>query len=96
MGDKELQQQKYQAELDGWKAEADKLKAKLSGSAADAQIEAKKQLEALEAKIEEGKSGLAELLDDAEDAWGSAKDKAGAARDAAKSTVSGDEQESED
>ncbi len=56
MNEKELYQQKKQAQLDEWKAEVDKLKAKASGATADAQIELNKQIEALEGKIEEGKT----------------------------------------
>ena len=96
MDEKELQQQKYQAQLDEWKADADKLKAQLSGASADAQIEMKEQLKALEAKIEDGESKLAELAGAAEEAWDSAKDKMEAAWDSLKSTLPGDEQGSQD
>jgi hypothetical protein len=39
MNEKELYQQKKQAQLDEWKAEVDKLKAKASGASADAQMD---------------------------------------------------------
>ena len=61
MGDKELYEQKKQAQLDEWKADLDKLKAKASGASADAQLEMNKQIKALESKIEEGKAKLSEL-----------------------------------
>lgn len=38
MSEKEIYQQKTQAQLDEWKAEVDKLKAKAFGSSADAQM----------------------------------------------------------
>lgn len=74
MTDKELYQQKKQAQLDEWKAEVDKLKAKASGASADAQLELNKEIEVLEGKIEEGKTKLSEIADASEDAWESIKD----------------------
>ncbi len=44
MNEKELYQQKKQAQLNEWKAEFDKLKAKASGASADAQLELNKQI----------------------------------------------------
>jgi biopolymer transport protein ExbB/TolQ len=73
MNQKELYQQKKQAQLDEWKAEVDKLKAKASGGSADAQLALKKQIKALEGNIEEGKTKLAEIADASEDAWESIK-----------------------
>jgi septal ring factor EnvC (AmiA/AmiB activator) len=69
MNNKELYHQKKQAQLDEWKAELDKLKAKASGASADAQLELNKQIKALEEKLGEGKSRLAEIADASEDAW---------------------------
>ena len=74
MNEKELYQQKKQAQLDEWKAEVDKLKAKASGASADAQLELNKQIEVLEGKIGEGKTKLAEIADASEDAWESIKE----------------------
>jgi predicted nucleic acid-binding Zn-ribbon protein len=74
MSEKKLYQQKKQAQLDEWKAEIDKLKAKASGADADAQQKLNKQIEALEGKIESGKTKLAEIEDASEDSWESIKD----------------------
>jgi len=52
MNEKELYQQKTQAQLDEWKAELDKLKAKASSASADTQLELNKQIKALEGKLE--------------------------------------------
>jgi hypothetical protein len=52
MTDKELYQQKKQAQLDEWRAEVNKLKARASGASADAQLEMNKQIKALESRIE--------------------------------------------
>jgi len=87
MSEKELYQQKKQAQLDEWKAEVDKLKAKASGASADTQMKMNKQIEALEGKIEEGKTKLAEIADASEDAWESIKDGVDTAWDSMKSAL---------
>jgi chromosome segregation ATPase len=88
MKDKELYQQKKQAQLDEWKAEIDKLKAKASGASADAQLGMNKQIKALETKIEENKAKLSELAKAGEDAWESIKEGMDSAWDSMKSAVS--------
>jgi len=88
MSEKELYQQKKQAQLDEWEAEVDKLKAKASGASADAQLELNKEIEELEGKIEQGKAKLAELADTSEDAWGSIKESVESAWDSMKSSFS--------
>lgn len=74
MSEKELYRQKRQAQLDEWKAEIDKLKAKASAASADAQLELNKEIEVLEGKVREGKTRLAKLADASDDAWQSIKD----------------------
>lgn len=74
MSDKELYQQKKQAQLDEWRAELDKLKAKASGVSADAQLEMNKQIKGLESKVAEGKTKLLQLAEAGDDAWESIKD----------------------
>ena len=88
MSDKELYLQKMQSQLDQWKAEVDKLKAKASGASADAQLEMNKQIGALDGKIEEGKAKLSELAEATEDAWESIKEGTESAWDSLKSAVS--------
>lgn len=88
MSEKELYQQKKQAQLDEWKAEVDKLKAKASGASADAQLEMNKHIKVLESKIEEGKAKLSELAKTGEDAWESIKDGMESAWGSLKSAVS--------
>ncbi|MCF7922108.1 MAG: coiled coil domain-containing protein [Candidatus Marinimicrobia bacterium] len=73
MNKKELYQQKHQAQLDGWKADVDKLKAKASRSSVDAQLELNKQIKTLKDKMQEGKTKLAKIADASEDAWESVK-----------------------
>ena len=88
MGNKELYQQKMQAKLDGWKAEVDKLKAKASGTSADAQIKMNKHIREIESKIEEGKSKLSELATAGEGAWETVKDGLESAWDSLRSAIS--------
>lgn len=85
MSDKKLQEQKKQAQLDEWKAEVDKLKAKASGASADAQLELNKEIEALEAKIAQRKAKLDEVVDDSKEAGEALKDGGGSAWDSIKS-----------
>lgn len=88
MNDKELYQQKQQAQLDEWKAEVDRLRAKASGASADAQLEMNKQIKVLESKLEEGMAKLAELAKAGEDAWESIKVGVDAAWGSMKSALS--------
>lgn len=88
MSDKKLYQQKMQGQLDEWRAEADKLKAKASGASADAQLKMNKQIKALESKIEEGKTKLSQLAEAADDAWESIKDDVESTWGSLKSAVS--------
>lgn len=81
MNNRELYKQKMQAQLDEWKAEAYKFKAKASGVSADAQLELNKQIKALEGK-------LGEIADASEDAWESIKDGAESAWASLKSAFS--------
>ncbi len=74
MDDKALYQQKQKAQLNEWKAEVDKLKAKASKASAEAQLEFNKQINAIEGKLDEGRAKLAELADASGDAWDSLKD----------------------
>ncbi len=74
MSERELYQQKMKAQLDEWKAEAAKLRAKASGASADAQLGLSRQAKELEAKIESGKAKLAELAESSEEAWASVKE----------------------
>lgn len=86
MNEQELYRQKRQAQLNEWKAELDKLKAKASGASADTQLKMKEQVEMLGQKIEEGKQKLAELSDAGDAAWKDAKTKVDATWESLKSS----------
>lgn len=73
MDNKELYRQKMQARLDEMAAEFDKLKAKVAGAGADAQLELNQQIEALQSQMNEAKNKLAELAEAGDDAWESIK-----------------------
>lgn len=73
MTDRELYQQKRQAELDEWMAMVDQLKAKATKVAADARLEMNRQIQAIESRIKEGRAKLTELEAASEDAWDSIK-----------------------
>jgi uncharacterized coiled-coil DUF342 family protein len=73
MNEKELYKQKFQAQLDEWKADIAKLKAKAVGAKADAQIEMNKHVKELDRKIQEANTKLSELASASEDAWDTAK-----------------------
>ncbi|WP_226702425.1 coiled coil domain-containing protein [Microbulbifer elongatus] len=88
MDDKELYQQKKQAQLDQWKAELDKLKAEAAEASADRKMKLNKEVEHLEGKVEEGKAKLAEIEDASEDAWASIKEGMDSAWDSMKHAFS--------
>lgn len=73
MNDKELYKQKFQAQLDEWKAEINKLKAKSMSAKADAQMEMNSLIADIEAKIKTANEKLNELSEAGEGAWESVK-----------------------
>ena len=73
MSDNALYQQKIQAQLDEWKADADKLRAKASGASADAKLHLDQQVKNLEFKVAAGQAKLAEVTNASEEAWDSLK-----------------------
>lgn len=87
MNEKELYQQKKNAQLDEWKAEVDKLKAKASGAAADAQLELNEQVKALEGKVAEGEANLRKIAEASDDAWESIKEGVESGWDSLKSSI---------
>jgi hypothetical protein len=88
MKDKELYQQKMQAQLDEWKADVDKIKARASRASADTQLKMNEQIKVLDSKIAEGKAKLSELSRAGEDAWESIREGVESAWDSLKSAVS--------
>ncbi len=87
MNDKKLYKQKIQAQLDEWKADIAKLKAKASGAEADAQLEMNKKVEALDRKLKNAQIKLSELTGASEDAWDSVRKGAESALDSLKTAV---------
>ena len=88
MNEKELYQQKKQAQLDQWKAELFKLKAKASEASADTKLKMNSHIEWLESKVEEGKTRLSAIEDAGEEEWESVKDGLESVWDSMKSAFS--------
>ncbi|MDX1588572.1 MAG: hypothetical protein R3296_06510 [Oleiphilaceae bacterium] len=74
MKNKELYQQKVQAQLDEWRADFDKLSARAKGANADTRLDLNKGLKTLEGKMAEGREKFAEISRMGEDAWDSTSD----------------------
>jgi multidrug resistance efflux pump len=87
MDEKKLYQQKYQAQLDEWKADVAKLKAKASAADANAKLAMNKHIETLERKLEEAQEKLAELGETSGEKWISVKHRAELAWTSLKSGV---------
>lgn len=87
MNDRELYQQKRQAQLDKWKAEVARLKAKASMASADEQLEMNKRIKELEQGIDARRTELLELAEASEDAWESLKDGVDSAWNSLRSAV---------
>lgn len=75
MDKKELYEQKRRAQLDEWAAEIKKLKAKASQASADARLELDRRVGALQRQIARGRTLLAELAEEGEDAWEGARER---------------------
>ena len=87
MNDRELYRQKYQAQLDEWKAEVAKLRARAAGAKADAQIEMNKHVRELDQRMHEAGAKLAELAAASEEGWDSVRKNAEKTWDALKAGV---------
>jgi len=79
MDEKKLYQQKYEAQLDEWKADVAKLRAKASAADANAKLTLIRHVEKLEAKLAEAQSKVSDLNETREDKWEAAKARAEAA-----------------
>lgn len=88
MSDKELYKKKMQSQLDEWKAEIDKLRARASGSSADAQLALNKRIKDLDAKVDTAEAKLAELGEAGEAAWESVKERVESAWGSLKAALS--------
>lgn len=73
MTDKELYHQKRQAQLDEWKADLDKLKAKAARANAESQIEMHKHIRKLGTMLDDNSTMLSEFSKASGEAWDSIK-----------------------
>ena len=88
MNEKELYRQKYQAQLDEWKAEVAKLKARAAGATADVQIEMNRHAKELDHRMRDASAKLAELAAASEEGWDSVRKNVEKSWDALKAGVS--------
>ena len=69
MSEKQAYEAKLQAQLDEWKAEIDRLKAKADGAAADVKLAYHKQIDEISAMQKDAWKRLSELKEVGDDAW---------------------------
>lgn len=69
MSMKEAYEKKLQSQLDEWRAEIDKLKAKADSAEADTQLQYYKEIEELRSMQDAASEKLVELKDAGDDAW---------------------------
>jgi len=74
MNEKDLYQQKLEAQLNEWQADIDKLKAKMAGASVGAKLELNQHINVLESKIGEGNTKLEELSKTTDDSWETLKE----------------------
>ena len=70
MKDRKLQEQKFRAQLDEWKAEIEKLKAQAMKAGTDVGLHMNRQIGALESKVADAERRFTELSRASDDAWG--------------------------
>jgi chromosome segregation ATPase len=87
MTERELYQQKLQAQLDEWKAELDTLRAQAAGAEADQRLELRGRIEALESVVKEGQAKLSKVAQASDEAWASIKDGVDAAWKTLKASI---------
>lgn len=75
MDRKRLYEQKRRAQLDAWAAEIKKLKARASKAGADARLELDRRIGELQRLVARGRTMLAELAEEGEEAWDDARDR---------------------
>lgn len=73
MNDRELYQQKKKAQLDEWKADLAKLKAKAARSSAESQIEMHKHIRSLGDMLDDKSTMLSDFSKASGEAWDSVK-----------------------
>lgn len=87
MSTRELYTRKMQAQLDEWKADIAKLRARASGEKAEIQLAIQNRVDELERGIADAQSKLSDLANTSEEAWESVKKGMEAAWDSLKAGV---------
>jgi chromosome segregation ATPase len=88
MNERELYRRKQQAQLEEWRADLDKLKARAAREDAEAQLSLSEQVKTLEVRIEEQQAKLSRLAEASDDAWESVKEGMETGWDSVKSAFS--------
>ena len=74
MNERELYRQKQQAQLEEWKADLGKLKARAAREESEAQLSLSEQVKTFEIRIEEQQANLTRLAQASDDTWESIKE----------------------
>lgn len=69
MSTKQAYKQKIDAQMNEWRAEIDKLRARFNKADADTKIETEREIGRLEAKFDAAKAKMSELSDAGDEAW---------------------------
>ncbi len=83
---KENYQKKIESQLDEWRAEIDRLKAKARNTSADTKLKYQENIDKLEMKMDEGKSKLKDIRESSGEAWESIREGADSIWDTMKAT----------
>jgi len=74
MNELKLYRQKIKAEINGFKADVNKIRARASGASADTQLKLNRQVKHLQHNINRSEKRLAEVTEAGGDAWHSLRD----------------------
>lgn len=69
MSERQVYQQRLEAQIEKWQAEIDLLKAKAKAATADAKIDYTKQIQELDAMLSDAREKLEQLKETTEDSW---------------------------
>ncbi|MDX9903379.1 MAG: hypothetical protein RB288_04805 [Bacteroidales bacterium] len=83
---KENYQKKIEAQLDEWRADIDRLRAKAKNATAETKLKYQDNIDKLEMKMDEGKSKLKDIKESSGEAWESIKEGADSIWDTMKAT----------
>jgi hypothetical protein len=83
---KENYQKKIESQLDEWRADIDRLRARARNATAETKLKYQESIDKLEMKMDEGKSKLKDIKESSGEAWESIKEGADSIWDTMKAT----------